>query len=111
MDTAHLSEQAILALNFEYSTQILAALLPMALTVIFHGLGVGMVHRFFRRHGKPLVHGPHAAARTAVIIGIVEWWCCDHSEGAWFRSVNKLTGVVRFSFDSHQDAVAFWLAN
>lgn len=42
---------------------------------------------------------------------VAEWWCCDHSEGAWFRSVNKLTGVVRFSFDSHQDAVAFWLAN
>jgi hypothetical protein len=81
LSTAHLSEQAILALDFEYSTQILAALLPMALTVIFHGLGVGMVHRFFRRHGKPLVHGPHAAARTAVIIGIVAILLATHFVG------------------------------
>lgn len=81
MSTAHLSEQAILALDFEYSTQILAALLPMAMTVIFHGLGVGMVHRFFRRHGKPLVHGPHAAARTALIIGIVAILLATHFVG------------------------------
>lgn len=42
---------------------------------------------------------------------VAEWWCCDHSLGPWFRSVNKLTGTVRFSFEREQDGVLFWLAN
>ena len=42
---------------------------------------------------------------------VAEWWCCDQAQGRWFRSVNKLTGVVRFSFAQHRDAIAFWLAN
>jgi len=81
LDSLHLSEQAIMAVDFEYGTQILAALLPMAVTVIFHGLGISMVHSFFRRHGKPLVHGPRAAARTAVIIGIVAILLATHFVG------------------------------
>lgn len=40
-----------------------------------------------------------------------EWWCCDQAHGRWFRSVNKLTGAVRFSFEHEKDAVRFWLAN
>lgn len=109
MSTAHLSEQAILALDFEYSTQILAALLPMALTVIFHGLGVSIVHRFFRRHGKPLVHGPHAAARTAVIIGIVAILLATHFVGVivWaafyflMEMVPSLSAAMYFSVGSY----------
>lgn len=42
---------------------------------------------------------------------IAEWWCCDHANGPWFRSVNKLTGTVRFSFEQEKDAIYFWLAN
>lgn len=42
---------------------------------------------------------------------IAEWWCCDQAQGRWFRSVNKLTGTVRFSFERDRDAIAFWLAN
>ena len=42
---------------------------------------------------------------------VAEWWCCDHANGAWFRSVNKLTGTVRFSFEDDKDAIQFWLAN
>jgi hypothetical protein len=42
---------------------------------------------------------------------IAEWWCCDHANGLWFRSVNKLTGTVRFSFEQEKDAIYFWLAN
>jgi hypothetical protein len=42
---------------------------------------------------------------------VAEWWCCDHALGCWFRSVNKLTGTVRFSFEHDQDAIQFWLAN
>ncbi|QFU30117.1 MULTISPECIES: hypothetical protein [Brevundimonas] len=40
-----------------------------------------------------------------------EWWCCDHADGRWFRSVDKLARTVRFSFESDHDAIAFWLAN
>lgn len=42
---------------------------------------------------------------------VAEWWCCDHALGPWFRSVNKLTGTVRFSFEDKNDAIHFWLAN
>ncbi len=40
-----------------------------------------------------------------------ECWCCDQAQGRWFRSVNKLSGTVRFSFEDEKDAVRFWLAN
>ena len=42
---------------------------------------------------------------------VAEAWCCDHALGGWFRSVNKLTGTVRFSFEHDHDAIQFWLAN
>lgn len=42
---------------------------------------------------------------------VAEWWCCGQAQGRWFRSVNKLSGTVRFSFERDRDAVAFWLAN
>ena len=42
---------------------------------------------------------------------VAEWWCCDQAEERWFRSVDKLTGTVRFSFECDRDAVHFWLAN
>ena len=109
MDTAHLSEQAILTVDFEYGTQILAALLPMAVTVIFHGLGIGMVHHFFRRHGKPLVHGPHAAARTVVIIAIVAILLATHFVGVvvWagfyflMKMVPNIGAAMYFSVGSY----------
>ena len=42
---------------------------------------------------------------------VAEWWCCDQAHGRWFRSVNKMTGTVRFSFEHDMDAIQFWLAN
>ena len=42
---------------------------------------------------------------------VAEWWCCDQAQGRWFRSVDKLTGTVRFSFETDRDAILFWLAN
>lgn len=42
---------------------------------------------------------------------VAEWWCCDQAQGRWFRSIKKLTGTVRFSFERDRDAIAFWLAN
>lgn len=40
-----------------------------------------------------------------------ESWCCQRAEKRWFRSVNKRTQTLRFSFECHRDAVAFWLSN
>ncbi len=40
-----------------------------------------------------------------------EAWCCQKAKKGWFRSVNKRTQAVRFSFECHRDAVAFWLSN
>lgn len=40
-----------------------------------------------------------------------EAWCCQKAKKGWFRSVNKRTRTVRFSFECHRDAVAFWLSN
>ena len=59
MDAMNITEQAIVALDFKYSKQIVAALLPMGLTVVFHGAGIELVHRFFRRFGRPVMRGPH----------------------------------------------------
>lgn len=42
---------------------------------------------------------------------VAEWWCCDQAQGRWFRSVDKLTGTIRFSFEEDKDAIQFWLAN
>lgn len=81
MNSLLIPEQAIVAVDLEYGTQIVVALLPMAVTVVFHGLGIGMVHRFFRRHGKPLIKGPHPAARTAVLICIVAILLATHFVG------------------------------
>jgi len=38
---------------------------------------------------------------------VAEWWCCDQAQGRWFRSVNKLTGTVRFSFEDEKGAALF----
>lgn len=42
---------------------------------------------------------------------LAESWCCKNTDNRWFRSVNKLKQIVRFSFECHRDAVAFWLSN
>jgi hypothetical protein len=42
---------------------------------------------------------------------VAEAWCCIHAASHWFRSVDKRSGTVRFSFADYRDAIAFWLAN
>ncbi|MGV0975107.1 MAG: hypothetical protein ACOYBO_04165 [Azonexus sp.] len=81
MENWHITEQTLVGLDFKYSKQILAALLPMGLTVIFHGLGIDQVHSFFRRFGRPVMRGPHRTARTAVIIGVVAILLVSHFVG------------------------------
>ena len=71
-----------MGLDLKYGEQVLAALLPMGLTVVFHGVGIDLVHRFFRRFGRPVLSGPHRVARTSVIISVVAILLLSHFVGA-----------------------------
>ena len=70
MEAMNITEQAIVALDFKYGKQIVAALLPMGLTVVLHGAGIELVHRFFRRFGRPglAAHGQVATIGTLRIV-------------------------------------------
>lgn len=95
MDVFNATEHALIGLDFKYGKQIVAALLPMALTVFFHSLGITTVHRFFKRFGRPVMRGPHHAARTAVIIGVVALLLVSHFFGVvvW-ASFYYLSGLI-----------------
>ena len=68
--------------EFEYGRQILAALIPIALTVVVHGLGMDLVRRNFERFGKPLLRQSHnAGARTAFMISVVSIMVLTHFTG------------------------------
>ena len=101
MESWHLTEQALLELDFRYARQILAALLPMGLTVILHGIGIDQVHRFFKRFGRPVMSGPHRAARTAVTIGMVAILLVSHFVGvvvwAAFYYLTGMTGNMTYA--------------
>ncbi|MGB8148812.1 MAG: hypothetical protein WCB21_15245 [Azonexus sp.] len=109
MESLDIAEHALVALDFEYSKQILAALLPMGLTVILHGAGIELVHRFFRRFGRRVMLGPHGFARTAVIIGVVAILLVTHFGGvavwATFYYVNDMirdmSHAMNYSFNSY----------
>ena len=74
-------EQTFIQLDFEYTEQLLVAFIPMSLTVIFHGLGMDVVRRFFKRYGKPLLQQPHAAGRATVMSSIVAIMLAAHFSG------------------------------
>ncbi|EXI66088.1 MAG TPA: hypothetical protein PK440_04685 [Candidatus Accumulibacter phosphatis] len=68
--------------NLEYLRQILAALLPMALTVALHGVGMSLVRNSFERFGKPLLRrSKDRGARTLFMIGVVWVIVLTHFSG------------------------------
>jgi hypothetical protein len=73
--------QALLGIEFEYIDQFIAALLPMTLTVVFHGLGMDVVRRNFKRFGTPLLSRPHVAGRAMVMSLIVGIMLAAHLSG------------------------------
>jgi hypothetical protein len=73
--------QTLTQMDFEYSEQLLAAFLPMCLTVIFHGLGMDIVRRYFKRFGKPLLSAPHVMGRARVMTTIVGIMLAAHFSG------------------------------
>ena len=57
--------------HFEYIEQFLTALLPMSLTVLLHGQGMGLVVRYLKRFGKHMRHGAAASLRNIGLIAVV----------------------------------------
>jgi len=94
--------------EFEYGRQVLAALVPLAVTVIVHGLGMDLVRRNFERFGKPLLRKSHnAGARTAFMIGVVSIMVLTHFAGivVWafaLLSLEIVPGVEQAVFYSMQ---------
>ena len=58
-------------LHFEYTEQFMVALLPMSLTVILHGQGMGLVVRYLRRFGQHVGHGARASLRNIGLVTVV----------------------------------------
>jgi hypothetical protein len=63
-------------LHFQYTEQFLAALIPMSLTVICHGFGMGLVRSYFKRFGASA--GSHSASRTILLVVIVAIMLTTH---------------------------------
>lgn len=67
----------------------------MCLTVIWHSCGINVVHRVFKRFGRPIVHGPHRVARTAVVIAVVAILLITHFlEVAIWAAFYTLSGLI-----------------
>lgn len=66
-------------MHFEYTEQLLFALIPLGITVICHGFGLSLVRRGYRRFGAPLLRREAAAfARSFFMIGIVTLMLLTH---------------------------------
>lgn len=65
-------------LHFHYTEQFLAALLPMALTVVVHGEGMGLASRYFKRFGQPPAGGSRTGPHVVVLIVIVAIMLATH---------------------------------
>jgi hypothetical protein len=65
-------------LHFRYLEQFLTALLPMALTVVIHGQGMGLASRYFKRFGRPPAGSSRTGPHVIVVIAIVAIMLATH---------------------------------
>jgi hypothetical protein len=65
-------------MQFEYADQLLAALIPLGLTVIFHGLGMDVVRRSYKRFSPSLLNGRRIGLRAFFMIAIVAIMLATH---------------------------------
>lgn len=70
--------QSLWELHFQYLEQLLVALLPMALTVVIHGEGIGLASRYFRRFGRRPAGSSRAGPHVLVLITIVAIMLATH---------------------------------
>jgi hypothetical protein len=68
-------------MQYEYADQLLAALIPLGLTVIFHGLGMDVVRRCYKRFRQDLLDIRRIGLRTFFMIGIVAIMLATHFFG------------------------------
>jgi hypothetical protein len=57
-----------LALHFQYAELFLTALLPMSLTVIVHGQGMGLVVHYWKRFRSRFSGNPHSTAFLLITV-------------------------------------------
>ncbi len=70
--------EALRALHFQYTEQFLVALLPLALTVVIHGQGMGLASRYFKRFGRPPAGSSRTGPHVLVVIAIVVIMLATH---------------------------------
>jgi hypothetical protein len=71
--------QIMSELNYRYIDQFLAALVPMGVTVILHGYGMGLVGHCLRRFGtRPGQRGPAKGPHIFLLIAIVAIMLLTH---------------------------------
>jgi len=63
-------------LHFQYTEQFLTALIPMSLTVICHGFGMGLVRSYFKRFGASV--SIRSARHTILLVVIVAIMLATH---------------------------------
>jgi hypothetical protein len=78
MDTIAQVVQAFAALHFQYAKQILAALPPMIVTVILHGLGMRLAAVCYQRFGLRPGHRKKSGPHVVLLISIVAIMLVTH---------------------------------
>ena len=91
--------EAFRVLDFQYFEQFFAALLPMALTVVIHGQGMGLTARYFKRFGRPPAGssrtGPHVIVLIVVAAIMLATHFCEVFMWAVFYFATGLLSNIR----------------
>lgn len=101
--------QMLRTLHFQYTEQFLAALLPMAFTVVIHGQGMGLVSRYFKRFGRPPAGNARTGPHVFVLIIVVAIMLATHyiEVSAWAlfyyaaEMLNNFKSAMTYSINSY----------
>jgi hypothetical protein len=102
--------------DFEYLDQFLYALIPMSITVVFHGLGMDMVRRCFRRFGRQLINTRRVAARITFMISIMGIMLASHFIGiaiwaAFYIGAGLIQGAQKAMYFSAESYTTLGASN
>ena len=101
--------EALWELHFQYFEQFLAALLPVALTVVIHGQGMKLASSYFRRFGHPPPGSSRTGPHVIVVIAIIAIMLATHfvevlAWGLFYFATGMLahiTDAVTYSVNSY----------
>jgi hypothetical protein len=106
-NSMHEVAQAMSELNYRYIDQFLAALVPMGVTVILHGNGMGLASRCFKHFGTRRGHavqkdkGPHIFLLVAIVaIMLLTHFVEVAAWAAFYWATNMLPDAVTAMFFS-----------